>query len=122
MKKWIAFVSEGGPDCEFETKEAAIVEAPKYLELMSGESFFVARKGPPTAITPNAEVVLEDICGRAYDEDGEATDGWLERVEPREIGALQLLLDEAWRKWLEAYPHHKPAWYTIVEWELHTAP
>jgi hypothetical protein len=106
---------------EYASRNEAVANGMRELGLLIGMRFFTGVKGPPTEITPNAEHIIEMIAGIAYEQDGEASADWLDNPSKKELGGLQHFLDQAWRRWLETFPHHKPWWFMVTEVQEHVA-
>lgn len=107
---------------EYATREEAVAAAAHELDLLTGERFYSGVKGPPTLVTPNAEHAIDEVTNTTCEHDGTPAEDWIENPSVKEVGALQTLLDEAWAKWLEMFPNHKPEWWMVTDIQDHRAP
>jgi hypothetical protein len=98
----------------FDSKEDCIADAKENYSCKAGETIAI---GKPKAFVPSvdAESVLEALEEQAYEECGDASDGWLDY--PRQaIDNLSDRLTKCVNDWLKE-TKQEPSFYTITDIE-----
>lgn len=111
---WVVSRSEEGPSSG--NRAEAIASAAGELGLEPGDTFWVGQVASIDAeyVLPGIEFaairVAQDLT---YEQVGDVSDGWLDRVSSHEKFQLRLLLQAAWGTWLKDHPHHQPKFFAV---------
>ena len=63
-----------------------------------------------------AQNIVEQLCEDAWDEVGEASDGWLDSAKKAELEILNTRITEVVKQWLEEI-HEKPSFFKVLPCE-----
>lgn len=107
---------------EYETKELAIEAAAEELDLSPGEGFCVGRREDPNPMKwmPDADDILDRMDEGAFEEAGEASEGWPNPTEA-DKAKLTAMVREAITKWMEE-TKNKPSFYLVRDVESFVVP
>lgn len=103
------------------SKEEIIREA--FIESEIGQTVYVGKtkKVCITRYTPCASSILDEMKESAFDDLGESTESWLDKVTDEQNGELQEQIDNVIKNW--AIKHkHTPSFYEVVDIEKHVVP
>jgi len=100
-----------------DTKEEAIAEGKSYFLPEDYDTLYVGQIEPyPTAVSVDAERVLDDIGESVYDECGEPAEDYLRQVKPEHEKILSERLTKAVNEWMQEFGY-APSFFRIVNVE-----
>lgn len=81
------------------------------------DSFYVGRVARFIPKIDIAEDLIWRLQEQAGDLAGEFSEDYLENIKPNELKELNKNIEEAFYKWIDKYPKHKPHFFTIEDAE-----
>ncbi len=116
-KKWAYALDdeENYNDIFFDSKEAALDEAMDEARLNGVSTVYVGLVEtfrPAVSITEELFYQLQD---QAYDEAGDYSIGWLDRVTKADEEELNNAIEICFFAWLKAHPEYQPKFFTILD-------
>lgn len=105
-EKFCFSTDKEGYEGEFETREAAILAAIEQENLEEGRLVWTAVVVPVDLLRliPRASYLIEQMEEAAFEEVGEASEGWLDTVSKEDKDDLHKRVAEAVQGWLDAAP------------------
>lgn len=107
-----------GTDCT--TREEAIAEAVDTYDLEPGAKVQTGRCVPygEDAFLPSAEWILDRMAETAYDEGGDASDGWLDAVPKDQKDELEAEVHRVIIAWLKKH-NRAPYFFHVADVQEH---
>ena len=103
----------------YDTREEAIAAGPAEFDLKPGQKLWTgADCGVVDTYGPYSDRVIEDAQERAFDENGDCAEMWLDGVTAEQHDELDKALDEVWEAWLDKHGL-RPKWFLIDNIEEH---
>ena len=103
--------------------EDALALAIEECDPEPGQTIWVGRIVEPNMkyLLPGAEHIVEGMCDRAYDEYGEHSESWMDRLTKAQIDDLDDMLHFAITDWMKRH-RLEPKFYGIEDAQAHVIP
>ena len=107
---------------EFETREAAVLAAIEQEDLEEGRLVWTGVVIPADLLrlVPRGSYLIEQMEEAAFEEVGEASEGWLDMVSKEDQDDLRKRVAEAVQGWLDAVPTRAIHFWGVDKVQIHS--